>query len=163
MHERPVKVDASSSSSSSSASSASSHAASTNGSSARKPIASISDSSTTLPPQDTRSSLVLLRASRSPDIEDEEAFEWLKDRGFDCDLVRKPKEFGWCPLHQAVEEGSLALCDWLMKHGAAEDVQRADDAGLTPLKLASMRQDLAMVRWLYNHGAAEVYRYNPHS
>lgn len=104
---------------------------------------------------------MLLRARRAPALAGDDARAWLTARGFDCDLVRKPQAFGWCPLHQAVEEGNLALCRWLV--GAGAEVRRPDDAGLTPLKLASMRQDLAMVRWLHSHGAAEVYKYDPHT
>lgn len=165
MNERPAQPGSSASPPSASASSASSSAAYPAGSTLAtpSPIASLNDSGVSVPQPDTRSSLVLLRASRAAAVADADAFEWLTSRGFDPDLPRKPIAFGWCPMHQAVEEGRLSMCEWLLRQGAGLDVRRADDAGLTPLQLAAMRQDLAVVRWLYTHGAAEVYKYDPHT
>jgi len=108
------------------------------------------------------SSLVLRRARRSEPVDTEEAHAWLSTRGFDPDLPRKPRDFGWAPYHQATEEASLGMLEWLHANGAAEDIRRRDDAGMSPLNVASQNRDLAVTRWLYNHGAAEVYKYDPH-
>ena len=109
----------------------------------------------------TPSSLTLLKARRKVAVTNEGAREWLTSRGFDCDLVRKPIEFGWTPFHQAVEESNLGMMAWLYDNGASADLRTVDDGGLSVLSVASMRRDLPVTRWLYSHGAADVYSFDP--
>ena len=77
-----------------------------------------------------------------------ESSEESSDNGFDFDYDQKS---GFTPLHIAVSEGHLDMCQMLLEHKA--DVRARDNKGNTPLHLAFSGDHLEISRILLEYNA----------
>jgi ankyrin repeat protein len=69
----------------------------------------------------------------------------------DVDVMGYKKESDFTPLHIAVSEGYLDMCQMLLEHKA--DVRAHDNSGNTPLHLAASEDHLEIARILHKYNA----------
>ena len=81
------------------------------------------------------------------------------DESSEDDIMDYKKESGFTPLHIAVKEGYLDMCQMLLEHEA--DVCAHDDKGNTPLHLALSNDHIEISRILLEYNA-EVNSSNHH-
>ena len=83
---------------------------------------------------------------------------WLVQQGFEPGDLRSEKLFAFqmkTPMAQACCKDELNVCKWLYRHGAAEDISRANNLGYTPMFFACKNGHLSVCEWLYKVGAEE--------
>ena len=99
------------------------------------------------------------KARTAPPLTNEQALQWLKDRGFmgvrqmitfEEEHYMNTEEFN--PMSYAAETGELAMMKWLYANGAKEDVSRVNDDGNFPMGHACYGGHLECCKWLYSLG-----------
>ncbi|XP_028631599.1 2-5A-dependent ribonuclease [Grammomys surdaster] len=90
--------------------------------------------------------LLLLEAVNKGDVV---RVQQLLDQGADVNVC--DKSWGWTPLHNAVQIGSVDIVNLLLRHGA--DPHRRKKNGATPFIIAGIHGDVRLLQILLSRGA----------
>jgi hypothetical protein len=65
---------------------------------------------------------------------------------------------GNAAMYYAAYDGKLAVCKWLLEHGAEQSIGHKNGNGATPMMIACARGHLEVAMWLKSEGAEEDVR-----